>query len=257
MQKFKIYFFLLVIWNLICPNSLRLRWRLVLRIFVLTFFSIFSSNLTSQSVGDYRSINSGNWTSISTWETYNGTTWTAASTYPGQIVATNDVLIEAGYSVTLSSNIPNSFNSLTVGDGLGSTDILLISGSSSINTTLLTIANGGYISWTINVTLALPAGAAFIIESGGSLDTSKPCSAAKRIQIGTAVYSTCNGGAGASYSFTDLNDGGGTIHVAPSSNDPICEGQTLNLFANPSGTGSSDPTNTFNWSGTGSGGVFL
>lgn len=239
---------------MVCPDSpISLR-KPIFGFCIWVFCSFFSSNLIAQSLNDYRSTSSGNWTNVAIWETYNGSTWIAASSYPGQIIGTNDVSIEGGYSVTLSSNIPNSFNSLTVGDGLGSTDTLLISGSSSINTTLLTIANGGYISWTVNVTLALPVGAAFIIDPGGSLDTSGPCSAAKRIQIGANIYSTCNGGAGASYDFTDLNDGGGTIHVDPSSNGPICEGQTLNLFTNPSGTGSSDPTNTFNWSGSGPGG---
>lgn len=219
---------------------------------IFTFVLLFSSKSYGQSVNDYRSINSGNWTNISIWEVYNGTAWVVATTYPGQVVGTNNVSIEGGNSITVSSNIPNSFNSLTVGDGIGATDTLLVNGTSSFNTLLITIANGGYASWTSNVTLSLPAGAAFKIESGGSLDTSKPCSASKRLVIGAAIYSTCNGGAGADFSFDDLNNEGGSLSVTPSSNSPICVGETLNLFSNPSGAGSTSAI--FSWSATGPGG---
>lgn len=141
---------------------------------------------------------------------------------------------------------------MTIGDGLGSTDVLLVAGISTLNTMLITIANGGFGSWISNVSLYIPAGAAFIVEPLGSLDISNPCSAAKRIVIGTVIYSSCNGGAGATYSFSDLNNNGGSLNVSPSSNEPICEGQILNLFSNVAGSGSSSAT--FNWSATGPGG---
>lgn len=186
---------------------------------------IYSNNyLFAQSANDYRSISSGNWTNISIWEVYNGTVWVSATTYPGQVAGTNDVSIEGGASVTLSSNIPNSFNSLTVGDGTGGTDSLLVSATASLNTLLWTIADGGFASWTANITLTLPAGAVVVIIPTGSLDTSRPCSAARRLVIGSTIYATCNGGAGADFSFNDLNNEGGSINVTPSSNAPICIG---------------------------------
>ncbi len=224
-----------------------------LNVYALGIFLCYSfTTLYGQTTNDYRSIVSGNWTNVSIWEVYNGTSWVAATTYPGQVAGTNDVSIEGGDSVTISSNITNSFNSLTIGDGTGATDTLIVAANSSFNTLLVTIANGGYASWTANVTLSLPAGAAIIIEPGGSLDTSRPCSAAKRIAIGSIIYSTCNGGAGADYSFEDLNNGGGSLSVTPTSNGPICVGEMLSLFSNVSGTGSGSAT--FNWSATGPGG---
>lgn len=223
--------------------------KIIVRLFSIFFILLFSLHLSAQSVNDYRSINSGNWTSILTWEVYNGTTWIPATSYPGQNVGTNDVSIEGGHSVTLSSNIPNSFNSLIIGDGSGATDVLLVAATSTLNTMLITIANGGFGSWISNVSLFIPAGAAFIVEPLGSLDISNPCSAAKRIVIGTVIYSSCNGGAGATYSFSDLNNNGGSLNVSPNSNEPICEGQILNLFSNVAGLGSSSAT--FSWSGTG------
>lgn len=217
---------------------------------IIVFY--FNNYLSAQSTNDYRSIGSGNWTNTSIWEVYNGTIWVAATTYPGQVANTNDVSIEGGFSVTLSSNIPSNFNSLTVGDGTGVTDTLLVSATSSLETLLWTIADGGFASWTTNVTFSLPAGAAVLIIPTGSLDTSNPCSAARRLVIGTTIYATCNGGAGADFSFEQLNNQGGSMNVTPSSNAPICVGETLNLFANPSGAGSGG--GTFSWSATGPGG---
>ncbi|GAA4277251.1 immunoglobulin domain-containing protein [Aquimarina mytili] len=223
----------------------------MLKTYIIIAFCFIISFTFAQSVNDYRSVGSGNWTNVSIWEVYNGTAWVAATTYPGEIAGTNDVSIEGGDSITVSSFIPNSFNSLTVGDGTGATDTLLVSGTSNLDTSRITIANGGFASWTANVSLFLPAGAAFVIEPGGSLDTTRPCSASKRLVIGSTIYATCNGGAGADFSFTDLNNGGGSLSVTPSSNSSICTSETLTLFANVSGTGSS--TATFSWTGTGPG----
>ena len=109
---------------------------------------------------------------------------------------------------------------------------------------------GGLAIWTGNHTFTLPSGAVFKI-SGGTLDEGNPCSAAKRLVIGSRIYSTCNGGAGADYSFEDLNTSGGSLSVSPSSDSPVCEGDNLNLFANPSGAGSSGAS--FSWVGSGPG----
>lgn len=222
-----------------------------LKFLQLVFFLCFTIISNSQVVGDFRSVASGNWTNTSVWQFYNGASWVSATTYPGQVVGTNNVVIKGGYSVTISSSIPNTINSLIIGDGIGTTDTFYVGNTSSLNTPLITIANGGYTEWTSNVSLFLPSGAAFVIQSGGTLATDKPCSAAKRIVIGSVIYSTCNGGAGADYSFDDLNSQGGSLAVTPSSNSPICENGILNLSANPSGTGSSGAS--FAWSGMGPG----
>lgn len=158
------------------------------------------------------------------------------------------VHIQGGNSVTITSNITNTINSLTVGDGSGATDNFYVDGTSSLNTLLITIASGGHVEWTSNVSLYLPDGAAFIID-GGTLSDDKPCSAGKRLVIGSNIYSTCNGGAGADYTFTELQNDGGSLSVSPSSNSPICEGAVLSLFSNPSGSGSSGAI--FSWSATG------
>ncbi|RZS93494.1 immunoglobulin domain-containing protein [Aquimarina brevivitae] len=211
---------------------------------VLLLFVV--SVINAQSVNDYRTVASGNWTDVGIWEVYNGTSWVTATTYPGQVAGTNDVFIQ-GYNVTLNSSIPNTFNSLTVGSGT-----LFISSNSSLDTSSITLVTGGFMEWTSNNTnLALPSDASIVLQ-GGRLVEDSPCNATKTLSIGGVVYASCNGGGGVDNEFGDINDGGGTLSATPSSNGPICVGQTLNLFANPSGAGST--TATFSWSGVGPGG---
>ena len=174
----------------------------------------------------------------------------AASSYPGELPGTNDVYIIGGATIDLGSTIPSTISGLFVGDGTGGTDTLRITGTASLNTPLIDLQAGGFAIWTSNVTLTLPSGAVFKI-SGGTLDNGNPCSAAKRLVIGSQVYSTCNGGAGGDYSFEDLNNSGGSLSVSPGSDSPICEGNDLNLFANPAGTGSAGAS--FSWVGSGPG----
>jgi len=219
---------------------------------LLFFMLAFLTTSSAQDVGDYRSAGSGNWTDAGNWEVFNGTNWVAATTYPGQIGGTNLVTIQNGNTISLGSTIPNPIAGLIVGDGTGGTDTLEIDNDAELDTPYIDIQAGGFAIWTASsITLNLPAGAAFII-SGGTLDDGKPCSASKRLRIGSVIYSTCNGGAGADYSFEDLQNAGGSLSVSPDSNSPVCEGTDLNLYANPSGAGSSGAT--FSWSATGPGG---
>ena len=224
--------------------------KLALFCFILLLTSCFLNLIYAQQTGDYRSSGSGNWTDAANWEVYNGTTWVAATNYPGEVAGTNVVSIEGGYTISLGSTIPFAIQGLIVGDGTGATDTFQVSNTAYLDTPYIDLQTGGFAIWTDNVTLTLPAGSVFMI-SGGTLDNGIPCSAAKRLVIGTGVYSTCNGGADASYSFEDLINGGGSIAVTPSSNEPICAGGDLNLFSNPSGAGSSSAT--YNWTGTGPG----
>ncbi len=216
----------------------------------IIFCFIFSSSF-GQTTNDYRTIGSGNWTNIGIWEVYNGTNWVAASNYPGQVTGVNDVSIIGDVTVTLNSNIPNSFNSLTIGDGNGAGDFLDIAGTSSLNTQRIDMLSDGFMRWTANVTFSLPAGAAVVIETGGGLLANGPCNGSKRLVIGSNRYAVCNGQAGADFSFEDVNNGGGSLSVTPDSNSPICVGETLTLFANLAGAGSSGASLT--WSGTGPG----
>ncbi|MGY3794286.1 immunoglobulin domain-containing protein [Aquimarina sp. 433] len=218
--------------------------------FLLPLFLLLSLfQLSAQSVNDYRTNGlDGNWTNVAIWEVFNGTTWVPATNYPGQVAGTNDISIIGNSEVTINSTIPNSFNSLSIGPGT-----MFVDADSSLDTPLITLNTGGIAEWTSNNTdLALPANASIVIN-GGNLVEDSPCNATKTITIGTSVFASCNGGGGGvDYDFGDINNNGGTLNVSPTSNGPLCVGQTLNLFANPGGAGSSGAT--FSWSGTGPGG---
>lgn len=230
---------------------------------LLLIFFLFFTHSYSQTINDYRSIASGNWTSIAIWEIYNGTTWAAAITYPGQTAGTNDVTISNGTTITLNSNITNSINSVTIGDEIGGIETLSITGTSSINTLEFNIAYDGLLRWDANVTFSLPTNASFYIESpnpnGLVLGTDHGvyinptgCNVNKKLVIGTTIYTNCNGGGPnpKPLTFEEANNNGGNLGVSPSSNTPVCLGNIVNLSANPNGEDyNANPTSaTYLWS---------
>ena len=60
-----------------------------------------SGSVSGQVSGDYKSIASGNWDALTTWNTFNGSSWVAAVVKPS---STNNVYIEPGTLVTLTGN---------------------------------------------------------------------------------------------------------------------------------------------------------
>lgn len=67
------------------------------------FFCMALYAITSyaQNTGDYRSLASGNWNAITTWQRYNGTGWVAAAAYP---TSTDGVItIRDGHIITIGS----------------------------------------------------------------------------------------------------------------------------------------------------------
>lgn len=111
-------------------------------------------SVSAQTAGDYRSVVSGNWTTLATWQYYNGSAWVAATAYPGQNPGTQNVSIIGGFVVTLDANIPNQFTSLTIGDDIFPPtqtifDKLIIPDNSNytLNTILVTIKDDATIYW--------------------------------------------------------------------------------------------------------------
>ena len=234
--------------------------------FKILYIIIFITTpfLYSQTINDYRTVASGNWTNVAIWEVYNGSTWVAATNYPGQVAGANDVTIGNGVTVTINSNITGAINSVTLGDRTGGIDNLLISNTSSLNVNQFTIAYDGLLNWTVNKTFSLPAGTAFAVQSPnpdpalqlgvdhGIFENTTACSASKILQIGSTKYATCNGGGGSSVvTFNTVNNEGGNLSVFPTATpDPACANQVLQLNANPGGTEVNDTPLTYNWTAT-------
>jgi len=68
------------------------------------------SMVTAQSLGDYRSVKSGNWNDVFNWETYDGTVWTSSDSIPQSTGST--ITIAHGDTIIIDEN-----------RNLGSTDI--------------------------------------------------------------------------------------------------------------------------------------
>jgi hypothetical protein len=193
-------------------------------------------NLSAQSVGDYRSVSSGNWSNPAVWQRFNGVTWVAATSYPGQNADADRVLIGNGNTVTLNVDITAyTLNNLIIGDNAGGNDILLLpdNGDFDVNIQTLAVESDGILEWVKNANIRFPEGA-IIYNNGGTISTSKNCNASQVIFIGNDKFSTCNGNGGADYSFEEIE----SALPPPTSDGDIteCEDnpiQTLTASATP------------------------
>ncbi|MFD1315404.1 hypothetical protein ACFQ39_07220, partial [Namhaeicola litoreus] len=195
-------------------------------LFLILLFGFITLTF-AQVTGDYRSIGTGNWSNLSSWQRFNGTTWvtpTAGQGYPGQNAGTNNVYVRSGHTITLNVNVNNSFNSLTIGDETGVTDILALGADRFLNTTLVTIRSDGFLQWLPNQNhiFSLPAGAEIVIRTGGQLDISGNCSANRRIRIGNDDIAICNPNANnAPNDFQEVMDAGGTANLVDTDGDGV------------------------------------
>ena len=207
----------------------------------------------SQSLNDYRTVTNaiGNWTTISNWQVYDGTNWVPATYYPGQVTGTNNVTIINGAKITLNTTIGSTqpINSITIGDGNGTIEELIVSGSRGINTTELNMLSDGLLRFasTGNDEINLPANTSITIDPSPAATLGiehglynqnhkgQDCKDnSDKVIIGGIIYSSC-AGTGSRPSFDAINNGGGNLSVSPTSNSPVCLGDIVNLSANPSG----------------------
>jgi len=130
----------LVVASVIPDQSQMRKWGLVFA--ALFSFSMFS---WGQSAGDYRSVSTGSWDVITTWETYDGASWVpcAAGDYPGALGVAGVVNIRNGHTITLNVNPVNA-----IGD-------LSFQASTTNNTTLS--MSGQTLTVTGSVTFGVPS----------------------------------------------------------------------------------------------------
>jgi hypothetical protein len=151
----------------------------------IILFFFFGLSATAQTAGDYRTISSGNWSTLAAWQRFNGSTWVAAASTPtsadGVIsirsthtiilnvpVTGDQVIVDAGGAFTIDGGnftLNNgSGDELTIngimnfnGNTLAGTGTVLINnagtlvlGTSAVKTTDagVTITNNGTINWT-------------------------------------------------------------------------------------------------------------
>ncbi len=169
-------------------------------------FLVVSFPMLAQVTGDYRSKATGNWSSASTWQIYNGTSWVNATSYPGQNSNVSTVTIGSGNTVTLNVDITSyTIDKLIIGDQSGGDDTLSLpdNGDFDVNIMIVSVQSDGILSWVKNADLHLPEGAQ-IYNNGGEITTDKNCNASQNIYIGSNKFSNCNGNGGSDYSFDEV-----------------------------------------------------
>ncbi|MCL9807916.1 T9SS sorting signal type C domain-containing protein [Flavobacterium luminosum] len=233
----------------------------ILPLLLLFQLFLFNSNVFAQSVGDYRSVVSGNWTTLGTWQYYNGSAWVTPSGtnpqgYPGQYT-TGNVTIASGHTVTIGGAgiTTQPIASITINGNL------LLNGNTSstttynINSSSITVTPLiGTIQFENKVELVLPANAVLQVKTD---TTPNPdyngligdCSHNQDIKIGTLVYAYCKGGGSTALTFDEIMQAGGTLNAVAASNGPICAGNSINLSGSyVGGVVGTKPTYTYTWS---------
>ena len=97
---------------------------------ICLFIFLLSTQLSAQATGDYRSVQSGNWNSTSTWERWDGSQWVTPSpstpTTPSNVVTirnthtvtvtasvtVDQIVIDVGGQVNINSGVTWTINDL-------------------------------------------------------------------------------------------------------------------------------------------------
>jgi hypothetical protein len=114
---------------------------------------LFAAAMYGQSSGDFRSVQSGNWRNLTTWQTYNGSGWIAASTIPDSISAAT-VTVQSPHNVTVDSTV--AVRNVTINSGATLTAV----GDTAI---LYVTQEGMTVNGTLTLNGNVPAAAPFTI----------------------------------------------------------------------------------------------
>ncbi|WP_348811896.1 T9SS sorting signal type C domain-containing protein [Flavobacterium maritimum] len=212
---------------------------------LFTLFLVLSQFIAvAQNIGDYQSAGTGNWTTLSSWERWNGSSWvtpTAGEGYPGENTGTGTVLIQSGHTITIgTANLTTTLmGTVTISgtlilDGGSGTGIFTIKTPKIVITPNLSPL--AKIEFTNKVTLALQANTVVEVGAGG-LPTpgNGTCNNNIEISIGGIPFAYCTGGGGSTPTFADVIASGGTFAANASSNSPVCFGNAINLTGSVSG----------------------
>ncbi|WP_224489120.1 PKD domain-containing protein [Robertkochia flava] len=191
-------------------------------------FLFFSVAAVAQTVGDYRTISSGDWSDTGIWEYFDGTSWITDADagfpgYPAQNGDANRVEISSGHTILLDVNIGtspigtgNSIALLVIGDGVNgsSNETLTFTSDKFLNASSILIRDTGVLQWdsvtNADIRLTVPGDVSLTIENGGNLEGTNGCSSNQRLIVGTKEYSRCSSnGAGGNPSFDEIEGDGG------------------------------------------------
>ncbi len=192
----------------------------------------------AQTAGDYRSVASGNWNDLLTWENYDGANWIAAGATPTAANA-NVITIQATHIVTNTANV--SADQVIVAAG-GT----LVSGTGNFTAaagadTDLAIA-GTFIALSGSSSLTIASGANVVVQSGGALIHNGTSGACVNNSAGAAALQFATGGR------FQLQRVGGTIPPATWSVGSTCEIANATAgTSRPNATGLGQNFEHFTW----------
>lgn len=180
-------------------------------LFLIFFVSVFYKNGSAQSAGDYKSVASGNWSALTTWQRYSGAAWvvpTIAQGVPtsasGAVTLQTTFIVTVDVSTTIDQltiagtlTIPAGIT-LTVNNG-ALTDVQIVAGGSLIN-------NGTITPSSIVAGSAAANTAAFLMTNAGTITNN-----------GTIYFNTTTSNTFTSSAGTITNSSTGIITVVASS----------------------------------------
>ena len=191
-------------------------------LFLLCFFFLSQA----QNKGDFRSVANSDWTTLSTWQVFDGSTWVSATQYPGEIPIyagfTNyKVTISAGTNVSVNKTLVVNTGNVTVIGTLTLMANFTCSGADRF------IIDHGIVFFKKGAELHLKTTADLIIDIATDNVTNdylglhalnydiNECNNNSALYIGTIKYAACVGkGNTAAGTFTHVNSIGGSVLAA-------------------------------------------
>ncbi len=235
------------------------------RFLILSALLFCVSFVFGQSAGDYRSVTTGNWTTLATWQRYNGTGWIVPTTiqgYPGQyssqsygvvtIVASHNVTADFPIATTVTADGLGSISGRTTtnviqkliikaGTAFGNGAILTLPVSGSVLATLVKtqdveIENYGALNFGPKATFALPVDAVLKVGQAAFIGS---VTANTNIVVGSQWFAVGTSNR-TQYNFNDLIAAGGTLNAnisTPVATSVYCQNESIPLSGNYSGVG--------------------
>ncbi|WP_040474117.1 HYR domain-containing protein, partial [Flavobacterium frigoris] len=216
--------------------------------FIPLLFISFLFSYGQSSTGDFQSNTSitSDWSSNTSWETYDGSNWIVASTYPGENPGTYTVTIQSGHEIIISSNLSTTSMGHVIVKGTLNLNPNTLPNTINLNTTSLNIDEGSLKFSSNKVRLNLPSAAIITLENNGNFAGS--CTITDEIYIDTRLYPTCLTGASKIYTLGEILPSAGNVNVniTDPATDPVNSSTctTINLTGGYSGT---DTGVTYKW----------
>jgi hypothetical protein len=217
-------------------TSTKSKWSMALAAILL----ICAPQVWAQTLGDYRSVATGSWSSNSTWQYYNGSAWVAATSYPGEIASINNVTLQSPFTITL--DVDPNFNGfqmvnmiVNLGASLVDTAIALsyqvaptttfvVNGTVDLDNTTTLTSSVYSATFNIGSTGILSAHVVFLVAGNNS----GTATITQRIVNLAAINAGTNQGIWINLSNSTLNFGGTTLEAGLRADNT---GNTVNYYS--------------------------